>query len=65
VIVNATASGLSKAMAERGVSLFGRAGDLGQVGHVCVLGAGFVLSYHRRDLTCMVERRGRDLGRGL
>jgi hypothetical protein len=56
LIVNATDSGLSKVAGERGVGRFSGRGDLGRVGHVCVLGDGFVLSYSRRDLLRMPAR---------
>ncbi len=65
LIVNAAGSGLSRAQVEWGVSRFAVGGDLGRLGQVCVLGKSFALSYHRRDLLRIAERRGAGLEMGL
>jgi hypothetical protein len=65
VIVDATGSGLSRPLAERGVAHFAVGGDLGDVGQVRVLGAGFSLSYGLRDLTRIIERHVPGPGIGL
>jgi hypothetical protein len=65
VIIDASRSGLSRAGAQRGAARFAVGGDLGRAGHVCVLGAGYALSYSRRDLMRMAEGPTRDLSMGL
>jgi hypothetical protein len=65
VIVDATGSGLSRPLAERGVRQFAAGGELGRIGQVRVLGTGFTLSFTRWDLTRTAERHGPGLGTGL
>jgi hypothetical protein len=65
LIIDATRSGLSRARAERGAARFAAGADLGRAGHVCVLGAGYVLTYTRRDLVRMAEPPRRGAGIGL
>jgi hypothetical protein len=50
VIVNASASGLARHWADRGVREFASERRLGKISGVRVIGAGFELSYDRADL---------------
>lgn len=50
VIVNASASGLARDWADRGVREFAAERRLGKISAVRVIGAGFELSYNRADL---------------
>jgi hypothetical protein len=65
VIVNASASGLARHWADRGVREFASERRLGKVRAVRVIGAGFELSYDRADLIRAVQPRrppGRAVG---
>jgi hypothetical protein len=57
VIVNASASGLFRHWAERGVREFAAGRQLGKISGVRVIGAGFELSYDRADLMRVVQPR--------
>ena len=57
VIVNASASGLARHWADRGVREFAAEQRLGKISAVRVVGAGFGLSYNRVDLIRAVQRR--------
>jgi hypothetical protein len=58
VIVNASASGLARHWAERGVNEFASGARLGKLQAVRVIGAGFEFSYSRTDLLRIAERGG-------
>ena len=57
VIVNASASGLTRHSADRGLREFAAEGRFGTIERVRVIGAGFELSYSRADLSRGVQRR--------
>jgi hypothetical protein len=57
VIVNASASGLARHWADRGVREFASERRLGKIRGVRVIGAGFELSYSRADLVRTVQPR--------
>jgi hypothetical protein len=57
VIVNASASGLARHRADRGVREFAAEQKLGKISGVRVIGAGFELSYNRADLIRAVPPR--------
>ena len=57
VIVNASASGLPRHRADRGVREFVAEQRLGKISEVRVIGSGFELSYSRADLIRAVQPR--------
>jgi lambda repressor-like predicted transcriptional regulator len=64
VIVDASASGLARHWADRGVREFAAERRLGKITGVRVIGAGFELSYSRADLIRAVHSRHPERDRG-